>query len=236
MRADDNGGGTSLPPGLLTTLNFCTSNYQTFREKATAFAQGATRTVVGNQIVLTGNTEEFDELETGGGYGGKSFVTLETILYNSQWYQTQKEVLYKKYSSKWGAGEFQFVPRSRNGAAPDNAVSWGGSKVLQFNVLMELLADFRDFRSQVRGYDTELRSKCKAGQAIQNAPTNCTSCCVLPEFLSGLLAITEPTPPNASYPLRLSYSVPGKGVGSTANLSIYFGTILNPEARKEESK
>ncbi len=234
-RADDNGGGPSLPPGLLTTLNFCTSNYQTFREKATAFTQGATRTVVGNQIVLTGNTEEFDELETGGGYGGKSFVTLETILYNSQWYQTQKELLYKKYSSKWNAGEFQFVPRGRNGAAPDQAVSWGGSKVLQFNVLLELMADFRDFHSQVRDFDTELRNKCKAGQAVQNAPTNCTDCCVLPEFLSGLLAITEPTPPNESYPLRLSYSVPGKGVGSTANLSIYFGTI-NPDARKEESK
>ena len=228
-RANDNNGGTSLPPGLLTTLNFCTSNYQTFREKATAFAQGATRTLVGNQIVLTGSTEEFDELETGAGSGSAGFVALETSLYNNQWYQTQKELLYKAYRSKWGDGAFQFVPRARNGAAPDQAVAWGGSKVLQFNVLMELLADFQDFRNQVRDYDAELRSKCSGGQAIGYASASpCSNCCVLPEFLPALLALNAPTPPASTYPVRLSYSIPGMAAGSSTTISVYNGTN-NPD-------
>lgn len=228
-RANDNNGGTSLPPGLLTTLNFCTSNYQIFREKATAFAQGATRTVVGNQIVLTGSTEEFDELETGASSGGTGFVALETSLYNNQWYQTQKELLYKAYRSKWGDGAFQFVPQARNGAAPDQAVAWEGGKVLQFNVLVELLADFQDFRNQVRDYDAELRSKCSAGQEIGYASSSpCGNCCVLPEFVPALLDVNTPTPPAGTYPLRLSYSVPGMAAGSSTTLSVYYGTI-NPE-------
>ncbi|WP_353484735.1 hypothetical protein [Haliscomenobacter sp.] len=197
-RANDNNGGTSLPPGLLTTLNFCTSNYQTFQEKATAFAQGATRTLNGYQVVLSSATEAFDELETGGGYGGSSFVKIETNLYNNAWYQAQKNLLYKEYRSKFADGVFQFIPLARNGTSPDQAVSWtNGGKALKFDVLLELTADFQDFRNQVQDYEAALLSKCTVGTSTtyaSSSSSSCSNCCVLPEFLPSLKAIGTPLP------------------------------------------
>jgi hypothetical protein len=231
QRANNNGG--TLPPSLLTSINFCTSSYTTFAEKVAAFAQGASRSVNGSQIVLQGTTEPFDGVETGGDFGSKAWVSLEAGLGNNVWYQNQKKILYQSYRSKWSEGSFQFVPRARDGAAPEQAISWqSGGEGLQFNVLQELSVDFQDFINQVQDYEAELRSKCPVGKSFGYASAApCSNCCILPEFLPSLNQLSPPNPPEGSYPVRLRYSVPGKGSGSSANVNFVLGAI-NPAWRE----
>jgi hypothetical protein len=232
--ADDRGNGNS--PGLLTSISFCTSNYTTFAAKVQAFAQQGTTSMSGHKVLLSGSPEAFDQVETGGNFGGKGWVSIETPFENNTWYQAQKSALYKQYSSPLTNNSFRFSPRRRNGAGVEQAITWQQEgKTLQFEVIEELLADFDDFRSQVTSYEAELKSNCDMGRSYVYAPATCTDCCVLPEFIPVLKLVSSPIPPNVTYGIRLRYTPPGKSAGSSASIPFNYQTS-NPNVREQTGK
>ncbi len=216
-RSNDQG---QLPPGLVTSIAFCVSEYHTFLEKARAFTQQANKSFSGYEMLLSGIGEGFDDLETGGAFGAQGLVRLSADFWNSNsagenWYLTQETKLYKNYIPKNEATvDFQFIPKRRGGALPPIAVSFNSlGKGISYRVLSEVQADYLDFIGQVVALEREVLE---------------TEGSVLPDYIPGLKTWTLEPPPSARYPLRLTYAIPGMSGTSSYNPGVYYG-VLNPE-------